>query len=358
MTTSLETLKALNLTKNSQNNKIANHYLNLVKLVKELKNDITAVEVLEFEKIEHYCYDRWNNRVNGEDHYKVFNSEFLKTIQIKTTFGVYNITAPTDTNYYSYLCVLLNIESSYKKETQTFENSIYIDSLINESILKAAKFTNLNSYNEITKNVILKFENNFVEVLSTTGHVLFKSQKFNFVSDQKIDNLFLSIPVAEVVAFKGAKNEFLQIDIINNETIFVNNNVIKLALNDCTAINTFSFEVNEIMEFKRLELSKNIKSLKNMLSYTKQIKFHLNGCIDIQTINVDAGIKTNLKSDYISKNFNDSDYIFGFNDIFNSLSSFKSETLLFSPITNNNKSMAVITDKVDSFLIINQLQKV
>jgi hypothetical protein len=112
------------------------------------------------------------------------------------------------------------------------------------------------------------------------------------------------------------------------------------------------------MEFERVELSKNIKSLKNMLSYNKHIKFHLNGCIDMQTVNIDAGIKTNLKLDYISKNFKDSDFIFRYEDIFNTLSSFKSKNLLFSPIVNNQKQMAILTDKIDSFLIINQIQNV
>ncbi|MFO0090036.1 MAG: hypothetical protein ACK518_04470 [bacterium] len=351
MKTNTEILKSLNLPKNATNNKIASHYLNILKLVNEIKNDITAKEVINFEVIEP------GYRQTSQNYHLVFDVDFLKILKLTTSFGCYHITAPTNTNFYAYLCVLLQIENVYTPEVENIEivNTIYIDNSICESVLKAAKFIDLKNFLDLSKNIYLQFENDFVNVLSTNGSVLYKSQKFDFVSHVKIQNLTLCIPSESIDNFKASKNEFLKIDLIDSDSILINENKVFLAQIDSDKLNVFNFDVDQKMNFYKSTLEKNIKGLKGFLDYRKQLKFHLNGCIDIQTVNQYENSKTSIKLDYISKDFKDSDFVFKFDDITKVLNSFKTKELVFSPKVYNNKNLALITDNIDSILITSQI---
>lgn len=356
MNTSQEVLKSLNLTKSTVNNKVSNHYLNLLKLVKEIKKDVKTVNVLEFQKIEKKFINKWD-KTKEHQYYNIFDADYLKTFEILTSFGSYFITVPTNTNFYFYLCVLLNIESSYKKETEVYnvENTIFIDNSVINAILKAKKIVDLKSYNELTKSIVLKLESNFIEIFATDGRILYKSDKFNFTSEKALNNLVLCLPPESIEFLKNVnQNEFLKIDLINEKSILLNDQTIELNVLNVDPIFKMNFEVNEIMEFSKTELLKNIKGLKSLLDYKKQVKFHLNGCINIESNNFETGTKTSLNVAYLSKNFIDQDFIFNYNDIFKLLTNLKSKELIFSPKEKESKKMALITDKKDNYLIIAQ----
>jgi hypothetical protein len=107
------------------------------------------------------------------------------------------------------------------------------------------------------------------------------------------------------------------------------------------------------MEFSKIDFQKNIKSLKPLLDFRNSIKFHLNGCIEMQPITEKTNA-TSLKMDYESKNFPDADFVFGFKNIDSILSSFKSKKLVLSPKKLNNKEIVLITDGIDNLLLMNQ----
>jgi hypothetical protein len=352
MKTNTEILKSLNLQKNATNNKIASHYLNILKLVNEIKNDIISKEIINFEVIE----PKYRGQFSANYHLS-FDADFLKTLKLTTSFGSYYITAPINTNFYAYLCVLLQIENGFTPELEKIDvlNTIYIDNTICETILKAAKFIDLKNILDLTKNIYLQFENDFVNVVSTNGSVLYKSQKFDFISDSPIENLTLCIPSDYIDSFKTSKNEFLKIDLIDNDFILVNENKVFLAQIDTDKLNIFSFDLEQKMNFCKSTLEKNIKGLKGFLDYRKQLKFHLNGSIEVQGQNQSQAIKTSVKMNYITKEFNDLDYVFRFDDITKVLNCFKTKELIFSPKIHNNKNLALITDNLDSILITSQI---
>ena len=287
MKTNTEILKLLGLTKNTVNNKVAGNYLNLIKLVIELKKDILNVEVCEFLEI-----DSKDTLSKSLKYYNVFEVEFLKTVKIETPFGSYFITVPVNTNFYAFLCVLLNIESNYIKETPfvKIENTIFIENEIILSIKKSLNFTDKKQLIQLYNNVVFKLENNFIEVLSTNGYALYKSQKFNFVSDLKIEKLFIQIPIENVNILQSNKNEFLQIDILENNEILCNNEVLKVVFSIENKIDSFCTSINSTMEFQNSEFKNKLKSLKPSLDFKNQIKVHLNGSIDLTAENAENNI--------------------------------------------------------------------
>jgi hypothetical protein len=351
MKTTAEILKALQLNKTTENVKIAKNYLNILTLINEVKNEIINVEVLDFEEIK----PTFRNQYSME-YYNRFDKEFLKTVKFETSFGSYNIAIATNTNFYSYLCVILKIQSTYIKpaENLKIENTIYIDSKISDSIVKALKFTDLKAFMDLSKNIYLSFKNDVCEVYSTNNRLLYKSSKFNFISDAKIDNLVLAVPTDFVSNFKTTKNEFLQIDLIDSENILVNGLKVELSKIDSSKIFNFDFEVEQKMEFSKVDFLKSVKSLKGFLDYKKSIKFHLNGSIQMQPCNYSNKTNTTLKMDYLSKDFDNLDLVFGFDNLVKVFTSFKSKNIVLSPKLSNN---ILITDAIDNFIIVNQLNK-
>lgn len=103
------------------------------------------------------------------------------------------------------------------------------------------------------------------------------------------------------------------------------------------------------MEFSKNEFSKNLKSLAPMLDFRKNIKFHFNGSIQMQPITDDAN-DTEIKMDYLSKDFDDLDVCYGYKDLSNIMTSIKSKNVFYSPQDNKG----IFTDGIDNFLIINQ----
>lgn len=359
MKSTAELLKSLGLEKSTSNVKVAKNYLNVLNLINEVKNDIVKVEILDFEEIKPGPSRSSYAKDYSMEYYKIFGVQNLKTVRIETTFGSYNICVPINTNFYSYLCVILKIQSTYVKpvENVKVENTIYIETAINDSITKSLKFTDTKYMVEFSKCIYLHFQNGFVEVLSTNNAVLYKSQKYHFISDNKIDNLILSIPLEAAPDFKTAKNEFLKIDLIDSEFILINDYKTELSKVDSQKLLAFNFEVDQVMQFSKVDFQKNVRSLKGFLDYQKMIKFHLNGSIQMQPINESNKSNTTLKMDYLSKDFSDMDYTFGFDNITKIIANFKAKELVFSPKVNNNNQMALITDSVDSILIVNNTKK-
>lgn len=360
MKTTNEILKALQLNKNTENVKIAKNYLNVLTLINEIKNDIINVEVLDFEEIKPTRVDRYSGRKETSmEYYNRFDKAFLKTVKFETSFGSYNLCVPSNTEFYSYFCVLLKIQSNYIKpiENLKVENTIYIDSKVSDSIVKALKFTDVKEFSDLAKNIYLNFKNDFCEVYSTNNRLLYKSAKFNFISDHKIENITLAFSIDSINDFKTIKNEFLQIDLIDSDSILVNGSKVELSKVDFEKIFTFDFEVEQKMEFSKVDFLKSVKSLKGFLDYKKSIQLHLNGSIQMQPCNDSNKSNTVLKMDYLRKDFGDMDFVFGFDNLTKVATSFKSKELVFSPKKINNVQMALITDSVDSLLIVNQLKK-
>lgn len=348
MKTTKEVLKSLELNEDAITKKVAKNYSNVLNFVNEIKNDVVAVEVLEYEQI-----ISQNKRIVSSDMNEVFEVEFLRTLKISTNYGTYHFVVPINTGFYSYVCVLLKIQSNYKKEVEVVEveNTIFVDNAIIASVAKAVKFTNLKAYQDIAKNVYLRFQNDFVEVFSTTARTLYKSQKFDCISDQKIDNLVLAFSLDSVDNFKTAKNEFLKIDIIDKENVLVNDKKVSLSDVNFEPIKKFNFDVVDKMEFLKIDLQKNIKSLKPFLNYKKEVKFHLNGSIQMQPITNEPN-ETNISIDYLNKDFGDTDYIFSFDAITAVLMGLKSKNVLLSPKEYNGRKIALLTDNIDSFIVV------
>jgi hypothetical protein len=360
MKSTAEILQALHLTKTTENVKIAKNYQNVLSLINEIKNDIINVEVLNFEEIKPIATNcRYARDVYSMEYYNRFNKEFLKTVKFETSFGSYNVAVPTNTYFYSYLCVILKIQSNYIKTVENLkvENTIYIDSKISDSIVKALKFVDAKNYMDIAKNIYLNFANDCVEVFSTNTKLLYKSAKFDFIADNKINDLFLAVPIDSAADFKTAKNEFIKIDLIDSDSILINGKKCELSKIDSQKLLSFDFTIDQKMQFSKVDFQKNVRSLKGFLDYKKLLKFHLNGSIQMQPVNDSNKSNTTLQMDYLSKDFNDMDYVFGFDNIFKIVSSFKSKDLVLSPKICNNSEMAIFTDSVDSLLIINQLKK-
>ena len=352
MKTQNDILKALNLCKNSQNNKVANNFIKVLQLINEIKNDITSVEVVDFDLL----VDPYKKTFCDLD--KFFEVEFLKTVKISTSFGCYSVSVPTNTAFYSYLCVILKIESSYKKpiEVHNIQNSIFIENNAVESINKALKFTDIKSIFNLSNFIYLKFENDFLNVISTNRKVIYCSQKFDYIADNKIENLILSFPTSEVASFKTSKNDFLKIDILENNFVLINDNLkVELSTIDASQLNSFNYEVENKMLFSKVDFQRNIKSVKPLLDYRKTINLHLNGSIEIQPLTDKENCNTSIKMNYDSKDFEDKDYKFIFDNISNVVASFKTKDLIFSPKNINSKDIALITDNIDSFLIMNQI---
>lgn len=355
-----EILKSLQLNKNSENVKIAKNYLNVLILVNEIKNDIINVEVLDFDEIKPKINNsRYDRDEQSMEYYNRFDKAFLKTVKFETSFGSYNVCVPSNTDFYSYFCVLLKIQSNYIKpiENLKVENTIYIDSKVSDSIAKALKFTDVKAFSDLAKNIYLNLKNDFVEVYSTNNRLLYKSQKFNFISDHKIENLTLAFSIDSVNDFKATKNEFLQIDLIDSDSILVNGSKVELSKVDFSKIFNFDFEVDQKMEFSKVDFLKSVKSLKGFLDYKKSIQLHLNGSIQMQPCNDSNKSNTVLKMDYLSKDFGDMDFVFGFDNLTKIATSFKSKELVFSPKMINNVQMALITDSIDNIIIVNQFKK-
>lgn len=352
-----EILKALQLNKNTENVKIAKNYLNVLTLVNEIKNDIINVEVLDFQEIKPKINtSRYGRDEQSMEYYNRFDKAFLKTVKFETSFGSYYVCVPSNTDFYSYFCILLKIQSTYVKpiENLKVENTIYIDSKVSDSIVKAIKFTDIKQFTELSKNIYLSFKNDVCEVYSTNNRLLYKIQKFNFISDNKIENLNLAFSIDSINDFKTTKNEFLQINLIDSDSILVNGSKVELSKIDSSKIFNFDFEVEQKMEFSKIDFLKSVKSLKGFLDYKKSIEFHLNGSIQMQPQNYLNKSNTVLKMDYLSKDFDDLDLVFGFDNLVKVFTSFKSKNILLSPKTSNN---ILITDSVDSFIIVNQLKK-
>lgn len=330
-----EILKSLGLNKSTLNIEIAKNYLNVLKVIQELKNEITEAKIIDLiyiePKIDYRGYLNEGRKMNSE-------FKELKTLEIKTDFSCYHFTVPTETDFYYYICVLLKIQAAAKKvESLPIENTIYIDSAINESILKASKFTGENY-----KNVVLNFENNLCQVFATNGYYIYKSSQFDFTTDKKIENLTLSIPMESI---NTNKNEFLKIDLIDKETIYLNDNLVKLSTQNASGIVNFSFDASGTMEFSKVDLQKGLKSIKPLLNkHTKAVEFHLNGSIQMQPMGNDSKVSI----DYLSKDFEDTDLTLNFDYLTKILSSYKSKNLSLTPSFNK----VVITDKTDIFVLM------
>ena len=336
MKTTKEILKSLSLPISKDNTQLAKNYLQLIELVQELKNDITDVQVLDLDVLPKNkdCKFMLDN---------VFDKENLKTLKIETSFGSYQFTVPTNTYFYSYLCVLLGIQSNYIKPQEEVKNTIYIDNQVQEAITKAFKFIDKKAFYGIANDVHLIFKDGFVEVFATNGRAMYKSRKFDFISDFEIEKISIS------ENFKNSKNDFLKIELLADNFALFNDVKVETPDVDIKQLQSFSFETDGQMEFSKNEFSKNLKSLAPMLDFRKNIKFHLNGSIQMQPITDDANA-TEVKMDYLSKDFQNLDLCLGYKDLSLIMTSIKSKNVVYSPQDNKG----VFTDGIDNFLIMNQ----
>ena len=315
-----EILKMLGWEKSSSYHAITRQYQNFIKLINEIENDII------------------NKEVQGEN--------FI----FSTSYGSYQFSVPENTDFHTYITVLLKIQTESVKNEIEVENTIFVENEIVQSITKAKKFTTEKMFRDITKYVFLNFTNDKIQVISTNAHAIYKSQKFNFISDKKIENFILPIALNDLELCKTAKNEFLKIDIIDKENVLINDKKAKIQSNlNFNQLLNFSFESDGKMEFSKSEMQKNLKSLKPLLDYRNSINFHLNGSIQIKPI-TDKETKTEVNFEYLNKDFDDLDFNIGFNDFNTALSVLNSKNILYQPKEN----YSILTNEKDSVLIINQ----
>lgn len=352
MRSTTDVLKNLGLNKTTLNLEIAKNYSAILSLIVEIAPDATFIEVCNFEKLEYDEFYRDKCKIYDRELHKVFNLSSLITLKITTNYGSYSFTMPTDTDYYSYVSVLLKIGSKKIEAPQELvvENVIYVDNKISTAICNAKKFTIKDNCDPLINSLILCFSKNKVEVLSTNRTAIYKSQEFNYVSDKEIESFTLPIGYNDFEALKMAKNEFLKIEIIDGKNVLINSNKIDFVDYNFQQLENFNFATEGKMEFLKSKMQNSIKGLKPLMSCKKTLNFHLNGSVNITALNIDAGNIATVNFDYESKNFKDLDFEISYDDLNKALIVLKSKKLNLLP---SSKFNVITNDSNDKVLLSN-----
>lgn len=361
-------LAAINQPKNKQTTAHAAQLANIYKLLKEIKSDISGIEltdtVLYFGRETEVKWLRYGDQSSKREIINHKGTELnAKQFHISTTYGgSYKFTVPVDNAFFVAVCTLLGINAEFINPVPAaaldIKESIFVEAGVIEAINKAAKFVAKDDYRPPMQGVLLDIKGGEMFVVATDAHRLYRSAPLKCkAKDQQIiikPGLGKLLPVKnsnsveiQTISDLNEYNQPIISSVSINQTILA---CIDAKYPDYAAVIP---EYDQYMEFETKEF---INQLKKVLpaanKTTKQVVFHLNGSINLKTQDLDFGNEMQSDMPYISKDFKDTDIGFNGKYLLTSLSAFKSDKLRMYSGGNPNRAAIFTADQQKEIVLL------
>ena len=255
-------------------------------------------------------------------------------LTIETLTGSYKVTLPTNNNFYTLFCSLLpNYTPSYQKN----QSEVICDVLINfpgdvfNDFKNGVKFTEKTPLRPVFECVCVDIKESECNIVATNGHKLYKSESYIVENSEPMQIL---INAKDMKAICSKKPQFVSIEIYYKQgtteiDYCIANDHKFTPLNErYVNYNAVMPEYSTFMEFDKKEFSNNLAIVsKSAHKVTNQVKFHLNGSIEMTAGDIDYGNEANAKMPYYSKNFDDVNIGFNSKYLNDCLNVFKGDSM-------------------------------
>lgn len=361
-------LTAIGQPKNKQTTAHAAQLANIYKLLKEIKESISGIEltdtVLYFGRETEVKWLRYGDQSSKREIINHKGTELnAKQFHISTTYGgSYKFTVPVDNSFFVAVCTLLGINAEFINPVPAaaldVKESIFVDAGVIEAINKAAKFVAKDDYRPSMQGVLLDIKGGEMFVVATDAYRLYKSAPLKCkAKDQQIiikpglgkllqPKNTNSIEIQVLSEIKEGKAVIPAVSI--NQTILA---CIDAKYPDYPAVIP---NYDQFMEFETKEFINQAKKvLPAANKTTNQIVFHLNGSINLKTQDRDFGNEMEADMAYISKNFPDMDYGLRGKQLLSCLDAFKgSDKLKMYHNGNVNRAALFTTGKGNETVLL------
>lgn len=225
-----------------------------------------------------------------------------KKINIVAATGTYSITVP-DVLVNDFLHAM-GVKMVQKELSELPTSVILLDSDIAPLIKNAAKFVGKDDMRPQMMCVCLTLRNGLLSIAATDAHRLYYSNWIGCGYKGKDKKVLIE---GDYNAVKNASS----IDFYADGTVSIGGVVFTLPDDRFPEYEAIIPQYEAYMEFDKKEFVKLVKgALKTTNKCTNQINFHLNGQIDINSVDLDFERESNFGMSYDFKNFKDTDISF------------------------------------------------
>lgn len=313
-------LKSMNLSDNTTSKKYAGYICKVFDLLTKQKKNIIAATVTE-PGAEFF--------IEGPEK-KVLLSDKIK---VTTTVGEYQFQIPTGNEFYNDVCKVIGLPYSETTiDPTSIKQSIELPKNILSVIKKAALFTSNDDLRPAMTCVLLNFENDKLEVVSTNAHYIFLSEPVKCNSGKKRLQLMIDKDGIKKLKSLKYKAETFTVDIISDKQIIIAGVPITLTI-DLEYHRYPDYKVvvakyKQKVKFDRSLMEANIKRVLPMANRcTNQVNFSLNGNIKLSTQDVDYSFESGLEMPHLGKDFKDTTIGMNGKFVLDALSVFKEKEI-------------------------------
>jgi hypothetical protein len=369
-----QTVKALGLTSNKDNNSFAGQLCAIAKLIAEIKTEqgffATSGEIRDVKSLmenhkERIAKLKLYQRCDAEKKMNILR-QFESMHQI--TFGIigkskYTFDVPTGNDFYNYVLSLCEIATKQLEISKLLPVATFLFNAEIAAKIQSAKAYMSNDY--LTPNmcnVMLHIKGDKTKVVATDAHRVYVSAEIDNSYHNSSDDYKILLPLDVVKSLPKKSTDILMVEIFAGGT---------LKFTDCGTINGITGKIfaeqfpknwmwlfpdyeavlptnfENRMEVDREGLLQNLKITMGAANkVTNQVKLHLNGSIEMSASDVDYGHQQHNKMPYLSSNVPDMELAFNGRLLSEILKGFNAKEIVFSP--ESPTRVAKFTDGTDS----------
>lgn len=347
-------LKELGLTENKYSRKHSSALKNIHAFLKENRALITGVEIgagtVQFGRETEHYKKTWRSiaeiQVNNEGE----KMEGYK-IAITTQTGCYSFILPKNAALYNWFNEVIELPALGMPANQVQGEGFTMDARIVEALKKASAFVDKDkkSLRPNLQCVCIDVKDGRCKVIASNGFYLFVSQELecNYTGGERQ----ILICGADLKGLKPVKADKVNAVITGNNIAIEGNSFEIQPLKYVNYMQVMPV-YNQRMNFNVDQLTKAIKAVEPFANkFTKQIKFHLNGNINLYAEDQDFQQCNTTEIPYNLKEFPDMDINFNGQYLRTCLAAFKEQNLDMYSAGNEDKGV-IISNGLDQVLLL------
>lgn len=334
-----EIITALSLEPTKQRRLHASILAEIYQQLKAIKDDVLSIDIVPKDFV---FGQRGDTKTNWYDHtfewYVIDKGDTMpgEKWTIKTKTGTYSISIPTgNTVYLGFASLFPTFITPVIQSKLIPEYSLILEDKILSEVFKAMRFIKFCKFQDWKNCVCIQIKSGKVNVLSSDGHILYKSLSFDV--DFKDSEILLNINDLKKAFQKNRK--MLCIEWFNDK-ILLNEIVTDKADFNAPDYNSVIPDYKNSIEVNRKEFI-NALTLVELTAnkVTHQVNLHINGSIQISAEEIYFGHEGSTFVNYVRKDTIDFDYSVSAKYLLNGLKALDSKTVEIYSDGQSNKAI-------------------